>query len=138
MAVRAYLVDKSVLARLDKAPVAAALMPYLGRLATCSTVQLEIGWSATSTSHYDQMMSDLDWYLPLEIDQHVLTLARDIQRRLVATGHHRGPGVADLVLAATAIAHDATLLHYDRDFELVAAVEPRLTHEWIVARGTID
>ena len=134
----AYLVDKSVLARLDKPAVAAALMPYLGRLATCSTVLLELGWSATSSQHYDQMMDDLSWYQPLEINQDTLTLALDLQRDLVARGHHRGPGVADLVLAATAITHSAGVLHYHRDFDLIGEVDLRLVHRWIVQRGSAD
>jgi len=138
MAVTAYLLDKSVLARVDKPAVAAALMPYLGRLATCSTVLLELGWSATSSQHYDQMMGDLGWYQSLEINQDTLTLALNLQRELVARGHHRGPGVADLVLAATAIAHSAAVLHYDRDFDLIGQIDPRFVHRWIVPRSTAD
>ena len=134
----ACLLDKSVLTRLDKPAVAAALMPYLGRLATCSTVLLELGWSAISSQHYNQMMTDLGWYQSLEINQDTLTLAVDLQRDLVARGHHRGPGVADLVLAATAITHSATVLHYDRDFDLIADADSRLSHRWIVPRGSAD
>jgi predicted nucleic acid-binding protein len=136
--VTAYLVDKSVLARVGRPAVSAALMPYLGQLATCSTVLLELGWSATSSQHYDRMMDDLGWYQSLDINQEVLTLALGLQRDLVARGHHRGPGVADLVLAATAITHSATVLHYDRDFDLVAEVAPHFAHRWIVPRGTTD
>ena len=138
MAVTSYLVDKSVLSRLDKPPVAAALMPYLGQLATCGTVLLELGWSATSTEHYDRMMDDLAWYQVLDVDQATLELALGVQRALVAQGHHRGPGVADLILAATAITHSAVVLHYDHDFELIAQVDDRLLHRWIVPRGSID
>jgi predicted nucleic acid-binding protein len=138
VAVTAYLVDKSVLARLGRPTVSAALMPYLGQLATCSTVLLELGWSATSSRHYDRMMDDLGWYVSLDINQETLTLALGLQRDLVARGHHRGPGVADLVLAATAITHAATVLHYDRDFELIAEVAPQFVHRWIVPPGTTD
>ena len=138
MAVTAYLLDKSVLARLDKPAVTAALMPYVGQLATCSTVLLELGWSATNRRHYERMMQDLGWYESLEINQDTLTLALDLQRELVTRGHHRGPGVADLVLAATAITHSAVVLHYDRDFDLIADVDSRFAHRWIVPRGTAD
>ncbi|HZY76906.1 MAG TPA: PIN domain-containing protein [Jatrophihabitantaceae bacterium] len=138
MAVTGYLLDKSVLARVDKPAVSAALQPFLGRLATCSTVLLEVGWSATSSAHYRQMMDDLGWYELLDIDQPVLDLATRLQRDLVARGHHRGPGVADLILAATAITHGATLLHYDHDFDVIAEVADRFSHRWIVPRGTAD
>lgn len=134
----AYLVDKSVLARVDKPAVCSALMPYLGQLATCSTVLLELGWSATNSAHYDQMMNDLGWYQLLDVNQATLTLALGLQRDLVARGHHRGPGVADLILAATAITHSAVVLHYDRDFDIIGETDSRFAHRWIVPRGTTD
>jgi predicted nucleic acid-binding protein len=136
--VTAYLVDKSVLARLDKPAVSSALMTYLGQLATCSTILLELGWSATSSQHYERMMDDLGWYEHLDVNEVALTLALGLQRDLVARGHHRGPGVADLVLAATAITHSAIVLHYDHDFALIGEVDPRFAHHWIVPRGTAD
>ncbi|MGH8962107.1 MAG: hypothetical protein ACRDWT_13130 [Jatrophihabitantaceae bacterium] len=83
-------------------------------------------------------MDDLSWYQPLEINQDTLALALDLQRDLVARGHHHGPGVADLVLAATAITHSAGVLHYDRDFDLIGEVDLRLVHRWIVQRGSAD
>jgi predicted nucleic acid-binding protein len=132
-----FLLDKSVLARLDKPPVGSALMPYVGRLATCSTVLLEVGWSATSTRHYRQMMDDLGWYEHLDIDQRTLDLAVEMQHALVRRGHHRAPGVADLVLAATAIAHSAVVIHYDHDFDVIADADKRLVHRWIVPPGTV-
>ncbi len=138
MAVSAYLLDKSVLARLTKPAVSAALMPYLGQLATCSTVVLELGWSAGSSQHYQQMMQDMGWYQSLEINQDTLTLALELQRELVGRGHYRGPGMADLVLAATAITHSASVLHYDRDFDLIAEIDSRFANRWIVPRGTAD
>jgi predicted nucleic acid-binding protein len=138
VAVTASLVDKSVLARVHQPTVSAALMPCLGQRATCSTFLLELGWSATSSQHYERMVDDLGWYQSLEINQEALTLALGLQRDLVARGHHRGPGVADLVLAATAITHSATVLHYDRDFDLIAEVAPQFAHRWIVPRGTTD
>lgn len=133
-----YLLDKSVLARIDKAPVAAALLPYSGQLATCSTVLLELGWSAMSARHHARIMDDLAWYQKLEIDQPTLDLAVRLQEALVRRGQHRGPGVADLVLAATAVSHNAVVLHYDRDFETIAAVDDRFRQRWIVAAGTAD
>jgi predicted nucleic acid-binding protein len=138
MAVTSYLVDKSVLSRLDKPAVLAALQPYVGRLATCSTVVLELGWSARNAKHYRQIVDDLAWYEALEISQSTLDLATALQGALVRRGHHRGPGVADLILAATAIDHEAVVLHYDHDFDLIAEVDNRLAHRWIVPRGSIE
>nr|WP_245723548.1 PIN domain-containing protein [Microbacterium humi] len=41
---------------------------------------------------------------------------------LVAKGHHRAPSVGDLLIAATAEAAGLTVLHVDKDFELIADV----------------
>jgi predicted nucleic acid-binding protein len=137
MALIQYLIDKSVLARVDKPAVTSALRPYAGRLATCSTVRLEIGWSAKNGRHYQQMMDDLKWYPSLDITQATLDRATNLQAALVQRGNHRGPGVADLILAATAIDHDAVVLHYDRDFDLIGEVDQTFQHRWIVPRGTV-
>jgi predicted nucleic acid-binding protein len=41
----------------------------------------------------------------------------------------------DLLVAATALEHDATVLHYDRDFDLIAEVTD-LSARWIIPPGT--
>lgn len=134
----AYLVDVSVLARAHRPSVAAALRPYTGQLATCTTLLLDVGWSARDATHYEQMMSGLDTYLPLAVDQDALDLARLLQRRLVTSGVYRRPRVTDLVLAAVAIRHGAVLLHYNEDFELIAGLDERLHARWIVPSGSAD
>jgi hypothetical protein len=39
------------------------------------------------------------------------------------------------MIAATALVHDATILHYDRDFERIAEATDQ-PHEWIIPRGS--
>jgi len=58
-----------------------------------------------------------------------------ITRMLASRGQHRAPSIADLFVSAVALTHDATVLHYDKDFELIADVSG-LHHEWIVPRGS--
>ncbi len=41
---------------------------------------------------------------------------------LAARGRHRGPSVPDLIIAAVAEHARLTVLHVDRDFELIAEV----------------
>lgn len=43
-----------------------------------------------------------------------------VQAVLAERGQHRAPSVPDLLIAATAELADLTLLHMDRDFELIA------------------
>ena len=63
--------------------------------------------------------------------------ALEVQAALVARGQHRAISFVDALVAATAEACDLSILHYDADFELIAAVtgQPQI---WIVARGTAD
>lgn len=59
-----------------------------------------------------------------------------VQRQLASTGRHRTVGVADLLIATLASAHDVTLIHYDGDFEIAAEVLP-VRHQWVLQRGNI-
>ena len=45
--------------------------------------------------------------------------------------------MVDLLTAAIAEHYVATILHYDSDFEKIAAITGQPTR-WVVARGTID
>jgi predicted nucleic acid-binding protein len=48
--------------------------------------------------------------------------AFEVLELLARRGQHRAPSPADLILAATAELNDLTILHVDKDFELIAAV----------------
>ena len=66
----------------------------------------------------------------------VFDRARDVQVRMAARGHHRAAGVVDLLTAAVAEHHGAVVLHYDSDFEHIAATtdQPQL---WIAPQGSL-
>ena len=46
----------------------------------------------------------------------------EVQVLLADRGHHRAPSVADLLVAATAELAGLTVLHEDKDFELIAQI----------------
>jgi predicted nucleic acid-binding protein len=48
--------------------------------------------------------------------------AFDVLGLLAQRGQHRAPSIADLILAATAELNNFTILHVDKDFELIQAV----------------
>ena len=48
--------------------------------------------------------------------------AVEIQSVLAARGQHRAPSIPDLLIAATAELAELTLLHLDKDFELIAEI----------------
>ncbi|MBW3601585.1 MAG: hypothetical protein KY434_02660 [Actinobacteria bacterium] len=62
--------------------------------------------------------------------------ARWIQAELVARGRHRAVAIPDLLVAAVADVEGLTVLHYDRDFDVIAGVTGQPT-EWVVPAGTV-
>ena len=137
MSVR-WLIDKSALARAGKPQVARVLTPRIdgGLIAVSVVTELEVGFSARSTSDHDDILGLLDRLVRIVLPVRAEQLARDAQRRLVERGQHRAVGVADLRVAAVAKEAGLTVLHYDGDFDLVASVTGQ-SCEWIVPAGTI-
>ena len=136
----AWLVDKSVLARVDVATVADALLPRVqaGQVGVALVTELEVGYSARSGADYDATRQNLlDLLIPVAMPVRAEERARELQRDLVLRGQHRGVSVPDLVLAAIADIEELTLLHYDGDFELISDVTGQ-SAEWVVPRGSID
>ncbi len=135
-----YLADKSALARMGRPAVRERLAPLIdaGRVATCSIILLEMLYSARSPEDHRATRERLSLALEVaEIDQAVLDRAVDIQALLARRSEHRGVSLPDLVIAATAERHDLAILHYDRDFDRVAAVTGQ-TVDWVVPAGSVD
>lgn len=63
-------------------------------------------------------------------------LARSSQAALATTGDHRRVPPADLLLAATATVAGVAIVHYDRDYERIAAATD-LSQEWLVPDGAL-
>lgn len=88
-------------------------------LATCLPFLLEAGYSARSGTHRESMMDDLNRLPRIQIAPRIERRARAAQGELAKTGHHRLPPV-DLILAACAEEAGAGVLHYDRDYDILA------------------
>lgn len=126
MAVSQWIIDKSALVRLSAAQDAVEWVHRIDRgLVRISTVTLlEIGFSSRSAGDLrSQLQSAPLSAMPVEyLTPGIEDRARDVQLQLAQRGHHRGPSVPDLLLAATAELNDLTLLHIDRDFEVIAEI----------------
>ena len=70
------------------------------------------------------------------MDQAVLDRAVAVQDALAARREQRGAKIADLLIAAAAEAAGLVVLHYERDFDVIARVT-RQPVEWIVPAGTV-
>lgn len=133
-----HLVDTSVLTRLGQQPIRAAVELRAARreLARAGISDLEIGYSARSATEWDRLTEALEVFELVETTSDHLRRARQVQR-LLAGKHQRGRKVPDLLIAAAAEANNLVVLHYDADFDRIAAVTGQAC-EWIVPAGTAD
>jgi predicted nucleic acid-binding protein len=121
-----WLIDKSALVRLTASPDAAEWAGRVERgLVRIATVtRLEVGYSARSGPELraglrQPPMSSMpvEYLTPAIEDRAVEILAL-----LADRGQHRAPSIPDLIIAATAELAGLTVLHRDKDFEVIAAV----------------
>jgi predicted nucleic acid-binding protein len=137
---RLYLIDTSAHARSNKPAVRNIIVGLIAdrAAATCVTVDLEVGYTGRDLSVVRVIAERRRAsYVVLPISEPIAERARDVQVRMAARGHHRAAGVIDLLTAAVAEHHGAVILHYDADFEHIAAATGQ-PHAWIVPRGSID
>ena len=134
-----YLVDTSAIARVKYEAVYAELtrLGKAGLLATCVVVDLEVLYSARNPVEYSRSAALRSTGLvDLPPSPETATRAREVQALLARRGQHRAAGGPDILTAAIAEQYAAIVLHYDSDFDHIAAVSRQQTR-WIVPRGTV-
>lgn len=133
-----HLVDSSVFTRLHQPKVREWIQPRAerGELARAGISDLEIGYSARTAAEWDRLTGALQAFELVETTSDHLRRARQVQRML-ASKHQRGRKVPDLLVAAAAETRTLTVLHYDADFDRIAAVTGQRC-EWVVPAGSID
>ncbi len=121
-----WLIDKSAIGRLHLASDAETWAERVDRgLVRISTVtRLEIGFSTRSGGDHRTLFADppiasmpVEYLTPVIEDR-----ALAIQSALAERGQHRAPSIPDVLIAATAELAELTVLHLDKDFELIAAL----------------
>lgn len=135
-----FLVDTSAIARIASAKVRGELtrLGKLGLLATCTTVDLEVHYSARDPLEYRTILARRRvGFTELPLVAEIGDRARAVQLELSKTNQHRAAGVVDLITAGTAERYGATVLHYDSDFDHIAAVSGQPTR-WVVPRGSAN
>ena len=95
-----------------------------GHLALCEPVRLELLRGARSGLDAVELDAALGTMVTLPADDVVWRLARRtlVQLAHLPGGRHRGPDVADIVIAAIAARHEVAVLHDDAHIELIAEV----------------
>jgi len=124
VALTAWLVDKSALVRLSSSADAQTWADRVGRgLLHISTVTLlEVGFSARSGAGLRKSSQRPPLSLmPLEfMTPAAERRAVEVQMALADRGMHRAPSIPDLLIAALAERSGLTVLHHDKDFDLIA------------------
>ena len=126
MAMTQWLIDKSALVRLAASPDAKQWSLNIERgLVRISTVTLlEVGYSARSAeelraAHASPPLASM----PIEyLTPTIENRAVEIQTLLAERGQHRAPAIPDLLIAASAELAQLTVLHVDKDYDLIAAI----------------
>ena len=85
---------------------------------------LEVGYSARSAAdlrdavaHPPLSLMPVEYLTPA-LEQRAI----EVQTLLADRGQHRAPGIPDLLIAAAAEKTSRTILHVEKDFELIAEI----------------
>ena len=121
-----WLIDKSALVRLAASPDAAEWAARIERgLVRITTVtRLEAGYSARSGPELRAALQQPPLSsMPVEyLTPAIEDRAVEILTLLADRGQHRAPSIPDLIIAATAELAGLTVLHLDKDFDLIAEI----------------
>ena len=133
-----FLVDTSVLERLGRPAVRRVVEPLAvsGQLARAAVSDLEVGYSARNAVEWDRLVGALSVLDRVETTAPHVRRALQVQR-LLAEASQRGRMIPDLLVAAAAEELDLAVLHYDADFDRIAAVTGQRT-QWVVPAGSVE
>ena len=108
-----------------------------GKLGTCLPFLLEAGYSAQTGEDHRITVARLERLPHLPIDGEVERSAQRAQSELAKAGHHRLSPI-DLIIAACASCARGGVLHYDRDYDLIAShTGLKFESVWLAEPGSL-
>jgi predicted nucleic acid-binding protein len=124
MALKNWLIDKSALNRINEGDEEWLSRIQRGLIRISTVTLLEVGFSTRNGANYRSTLSEPPVSLmPIEyLTPAIEARAVDIQMVLADRGQHRAPSIPDLLIAATAELSKLTVLHVDKDFDLIATI----------------
>src|SRR5262245_44694850 len=134
-----YLADTSVYVLQRKhLPVRRRFETLLaeGRLAACQMTSLEYLNNAPDPKSYETLWAALHGHRWIDVSTEAMNRAEATHRALAKTRQHRHFRLPDLIIAATAELNGATVLHYDVDYDRIAAITGQAT-EWVAPKGSL-
>ncbi|MEX1008875.1 MAG: PIN domain nuclease [Acidimicrobiia bacterium] len=131
--------DTSVLTRVQRPEVDTQVAPAIvgGLIHTCAIVRLEVMRGLQSRARWRIALDNLRELPEIPITAETWMRAEEVQGLLVSRSHHTAVKIADLVIAAVAEIAGLPVIHYDRDFDLIAEVTGQ-DARWVVPKGSID
>jgi predicted nucleic acid-binding protein len=134
------LVDNSVWQRLTKPGVLQELqtMSLEEPIVTTTPQILEYCHSTRNPAEHDLALADQSTFTRLPLDDDCHATAVGIQSALWHDGRVRGAGAFDILIAAIAHRHNATVVHYDKNFATIGEVLAGFRHRWIAPPGSLD
>lgn len=126
MAIETWLIDTSAFHKLGSSPDFELWLNRIerGLVFVGAITLLEIGFSARSADDYKAVFGSplIENLMKVATTSKTESVALDIQHRLALRGHHRAPSMPDLLVAATALTGKHSVLHHDKDFEIIAGI----------------
>lgn len=139
-----YLADTSAWGTAQRKNGPRALSESFGKLllarevATCGAVMWELLHSSNNAAEYESRRRELEQLEQAPFGASDWERALDIGQALAEKGGslHRAPSLPDAIVAVAAERAGLTVLHYDKDFDLIAEVTGQPC-EWIAPRGSV-
>lgn len=137
MGVTGWLIDKSALVRLAASPDAEQWASRIerGLVRITSITRLEVGYSARTATDLREAGSRAPLAsMPVEyLTPAIEDRAMEVQASLAERGLHRAASIPDLLVAAAAEAAHLTVLHVDKDFDLITDVTGQAVERLVTA-----
>ena len=110
-----------------------------GQVATCDMVRLELLYSARNATEFTSLRVELHALPNCEIGVDEWHRALEVYERLARQAglHHRSARHPDLLIAAAAEASGISVLHYDEDYDRIAAITGQEVR-WLAPRGSLS
>ncbi len=134
-----HLLDNSVFVRIPRHSAVAGAVDRLarqGRLGRTSMFEMEALYS-TRQPDYQRVSRALVGFPLVPTHQADWDRALDVMGRLAASGRHRVVPIPDLLVAAVAERVGLTVLHYDRDYEVIGELTGQPV-EAVVPLGSLE
>lgn len=109
-----------------------------GQLATCDMVRLELLYSARNAREFAEIRDELTALVNCPIGEEQWQRALWVYEQLGTQGgaHQRSVKHADLLIAAAAEDAGIAVVHYDEDYDRIAAITDQPTR-WLAPAGTL-